>query len=134
MHKPIDIDLLTGMVIESCIKIYSKIGPGCFERIYEEILYYELSKKNLIVHRQSSLPIQYESLYIENAYKLDLLVENKLVLEIKSVPPLPGVYYKQLKSQLALLNLKHGMILNFKKELMKNGIHRVYNNFGGEHS
>ena len=78
------------------------------------------------------LPIQYDNLNIENAYKLDLLVENKLDLELKSVFPLPSVYFKQIKTQLSLLNLKHGMILNFKTEKMKDGIHRVFNNFGDE--
>lgn len=80
------------------------------------------------------LPIEYEKLNIQNAYKLDLLVENKLVLELKSVHPLPSVYFKQIKTHLAILNLKHGMILNFKVELMKDGIHRVFNNHGNEES
>ncbi len=125
-----DINKLTGIVVDLCIKIHSKIGPGCYERVYEEILYYELTKLNLIVERQLLLPIEYEKLHIQNAYKLDLLIENKLVLELKSVYPLPSVYFKQLRTQLSLLNLKHGMLINFKVELMKDGIHRVFNNFG----
>jgi len=127
-----DINKLTGIVVDLCIKIHSKIGPGCYERVYEEILYYELTKLNLIVERQLLLPIEYEKLHIQNAYKLDLLIENKLVLELKSVYPLPSVYFKQLRTQLSLLNLKHGMLINFKVELMKDGIHRVFNNFGNE--
>ena len=126
------INELTGIVVDLCVKIHSKIGPGCFEKVYEEILYYELQKLGINVHRQLFLPIEYETLTIDNAYKLDLLVENKLILELKSVYPLPAVYFKQLKTQLGLLNLKHGMILNFKVSLMKEGIHRVYNNFGQE--
>ena len=129
-----EINTLTGIVVDLCIKIHSHIGPGCFEHVYEELLYYELTKQDIKVHRQLFLPIQYEELHIENAYKLDLLIENKLVLELKSVSPLPAVYFKQLKTQLGLLNLKHGMILNFKVDLMKEGIHRVYNNFGEEAS
>lgn len=78
------------------------------------------------------LPISYDDLHIENAYKLDLLIENKIVVELKSVFPLHPVYFKQLKTRLALLKLKNGLILNFKTELMKDGIHRVYNNFGEE--
>lgn len=120
------------MPVDLCIKIHSKIGPGCFEKVYEEILYYELNKAKIQCHRQLMLPIQHESLNIENAYKLDLLVDNKLVLELKSVSSLPSVYYKQLKTQLGILNLKNGMILNFKVDLMKEGIYRVYNNFGEE--
>jgi len=127
-----DINKLTGIVVDLCIKIHSKIGPGCYERVYEEILYYELTKLNLIIERQLLLPIEYEKLHIQNAYKVDLLIENKLVLELKSVYPLPSVYFKQLRTQLSLLNLKHGMLINFKVELMKDGIHRVFNNFGNE--
>ncbi len=127
-----EINELTGIIVNLCIKIHTRIGPRCFERVYEEILYYELQKLNIVVHRQSMLAIDYDELHIENAYKLDLLVENKLVPELKSVYPLPSVYFKQLKTQLSLLNLKHGMILNFKTEKMKDGIHRVYNNFGDE--
>ena len=127
-----EIRMLAGIVVDLAIKIHSKIGPGCFERVYEEILYYELQKLGIPVHRQVYLPIEYETLHIENAYKIDLLIDNKLVTELKSVYPLPGVYFKQLKTQLGLLNLKHGMILNFKVDLMKEGIHRVYNNSGLE--
>jgi GxxExxY protein len=118
--------------VDLCIKIHNRIGPGCFERVYEEILYYELSKLNIEARRQLLLPVQYDDLLIENAYKLDLLVENKLVIELKSVYPLPSVYFNQLRTQLSLLNLKHGMLINFKVELMKDGIHLVFNNFGKE--
>lgn len=127
-----EIDELTGIVVDCCIKIHSKVGPGCFEKVYDEILYYELSKLGLGVKRQILLPIDYEDLHIENAYKLDLLVEDRLILELKSLHPLPGVYFKQIRTHLSLLNLKHGMILNFKVELMKDGIYRVFNNFGNE--
>lgn len=127
-----DINTLTGIVINLCIKIHSTIGPGCFEKVYEEILYYELSKLGFKVQRQVLLPVEYEELRIENAYKLDLLVEDRLILELKSVSPMPPVYFKQIRTQLSLLNLKHGLLLNFKVDLMKDGIHRVYNNLGKE--
>jgi len=127
-----NINKLTGIVVDLCIKIHSRIGPGCFERVYEEILYFELAKLGLNVQRQLLLPIQYDELHIRDAYKIDLLVENKLVLELKSVHPLPPVYFNQIRTQLSLLNLKNGMLINFKVELMKDGIHRVFNNFGRE--
>ena len=127
-----NIDKLTGIVVDLCIKIHSRIGPGCFEKVYEEILYYVLTKLGILVQRQVLLPIEYDELFIENAYKLDMLVENMLVLELKTVYPLPPVYFKQVRTQLSLLNLKYGMLLNFKVELMKDGIHRVFNNFGRE--
>lgn len=127
-----DIHKLTGIVVDLCIKIHSKIGPGCFERVYEELLYYELVKLGLKVQRQLLLAIQYEDVNIENAYKLDLLVEDMLVLKLKTLYPLPPVYFKQIRTHLSILNLKHEMLLNFKVERMKDGIHRVFNNFGKE--
>ena len=130
--RPILINDLTELVIGLCIKIHSRIGPGCFEKVYEEILYYELTKLGLVVKRQLLLPVDYEELYIKDAYKIDLLLENRLVIELKSVHPLPPVYFNQVQTQLSLLNLKHGMLVNFKVPKMKEGIHRVYNNFGKE--
>ena len=132
MKRSIPINELTAIVVDLCIKIHSRIGPGCFERVYEEILYYELTKLGFKVQRQLLLPIQYDELYIKDAYKIDLLVEDKLVLELKSLFPLPPVYFNQIHTHLSLLNLKHGMLINFKVPLMKEGIHRVFNNFGRE--
>jgi GxxExxY protein len=132
MKNTIPINELTAIVVDLCIKIHSRIGPGCFERVYEEILYYELTKLGFKVQRQLLLPIQYDELYIKDAYKIDLLVEDKLVLELKSLFPLPPVYFNQIHTHLSLLNLKHGMLINFKVSLMKEGIHRVFNNFGRE--
>jgi GxxExxY protein len=126
------IDDLTEIVIGLCIKIHSKIGPGCYEIVYEEILYYELTKLGIKVERQIIMPIIWDDLDLPKAFKLDLLVDDKLILELKSVFPLPIVYFKQIKSHLSLMNLKHGFILNFKVNLMKEGIHRVFNNFGRE--
>ena len=131
-QKPANINELTEIVIGLCIKIHSRIGPGCFEKVYEEILYYELTKLGLLVKRQLLLPVEYEELYIKDAYKIDLLVDNRLVLELKSVHPLPPVYFNQVQTQLSLLNLKNGMLINFKVPKMKEGIHRVFNNFGKE--
>lgn len=108
------------------------MGAGCFERVYEEILYYELNKLGINVERQILLPIEYEELYIRDAYKIDLLVEKKLILELKCVYPLPPVYFKQIRTHLVLMNLKNGMLINFKELLMKDGIHRVFNNRGKE--
>jgi GxxExxY protein len=108
-----DINQLTGEVIRLCLKIHSTIGPGCFERVYEEILYYELAKNGMAVNRQVEMPISYETLFIPRAYKLDLLVENKLIVEIKSVETILPVHFRQMNTQLKLMKLKHGMIINF---------------------
>jgi GxxExxY protein len=125
------IDELTRIVINQCINILKKIGPGCFEKVYEEILYYELTKMGLNVKRQLLFPIIWdECLLVDNAYKLDLLIEDQLIAELKSIYYLPPVYFKQIHSHLSLLNLKYGMLINFKVTLMKDGIYRIFNNKG----
>ena len=126
------IDELSNIVINTCIRIHTRVGPGCFEKVYEEILYFELNKLGIKVERQVLLPLNYDELHIKNAYKLDLLIDDKLIAELKSIYPLPPVYFNQLKTHLSLLNLKHGMLINFKVPLMKDGIHRVFNNKGKE--
>ncbi|MEP6927775.1 MAG: GxxExxY protein [Ginsengibacter sp.] len=123
---------ITALIVDSCIKIHTVIGPGCYERVYEELLYFELNKRDLYLERQLTMPILYESLQINDAYKLDLLVEKKIIIEIKSVEHILPVHFKQVNTYLKLMNLKHGMLLNFKVDLMKEGIHRVFNNFGNE--
>ena len=123
-------NVLTGMVVDSCIKIHTTIGPGCYEKVYEEILCYEFDKRGLSFLRQVTLPISYESLTIKDAYKIDILLEDKIIIEVKSVEHILPVHYKQLTTYLKLMNLKNGMLLNFKVDLMKDGMHRVFNNFG----
>jgi len=125
-----EIDRLTETIIGLCMKIHSSVGPGCLERVYEEILYYEICKKNITVQRQILMPIVYERLIIPDAYKLDLIIEERLILEIKSIETIAPVHFKIVMTYLNLTNLKNGMILNFKVNRMKEGIHRVFNNSG----
>ena len=127
-----EIDKLTYLIINLCIKIHSKIGPGCYEKVYEEILCYELENLGIGFKRQLKLPVIYEGLKLKKGFKLDLIIDNKLITEIKTLFPLPSVYFKQVHTYLSLMNLKHGMLINFKVNKMKEGIHRVFNNFGGE--
>lgn len=132
MKRPVTINDLTAVVVDLCFKMHNKIGSGCYEKVYEEILTYELNKLGYFVERQLLLPIHYEELYIPDAYKLDMLVEGRLILELKSIYPLPPVFFNQVKTHLSFLNLKHGMLLNFKVPRMKDGIFRIFNNSGLE--
>jgi GxxExxY protein len=125
-----DVNKFSGIIVDKAVKIHKLVGPGCYERVYEEILYFELIKAGLKVSRQQLMPLEYEQLYLKDAYKLDLLVEDRIVVEIKSVDYLLPVYFKQVMTYLKLLGLKNGMLLNFKVDLMKEGIHRVFNNNG----
>ncbi len=132
MYKKIQVEInqLTGLVLRACIKIHTEIGPGCFEKVYEETLYYELVKKDIAIERQLLMPIRYEDLEIRDEYRVDLLVERKLVIEIKSVERIAPVHFKQVRTYLKLLNLKNGLLLNFNEEWMKEGFHSVFNNDG----
>jgi GxxExxY protein len=125
-----EMNQLTGIVLDRCIKVHNSIGPGCFEKVYEEALYYELVKLGLRPQRQLLLPIQYENLYIEDAYRIDLLIEKRLVIEIKSIERLIPVHFKQVMTYLKLLEIRNGILLNFNVEKMKDGFNRVFNNEG----
>ena len=122
--------MLTGIIIDLSMRIHTSVGPGCLERVYEEILYYEICKSNIAVQRQILMPLVYERLNIPDAYKLDLLIDERLILEIKSIETIAPVHFKIVMTYLNLMNLKNGMILNFKVNRMKEGIHRVFNNNG----
>ncbi|AZA61742.1 MULTISPECIES: GxxExxY protein [Chryseobacterium] len=119
---------ISKIVFESGLKIHRKLGVGLFETIYEECLFYELQKEGLVVERQKFLNIQYEELLLERAFKMDLLIENKVVLEIKSVETLNNFHASQLKNYLRIGNFKLGMLLNFNSQLFKNGVKRIANN------
>ncbi|SUX47145.1 GxxExxY protein [Chryseobacterium indoltheticum] len=119
---------ISKIIFESGLKIHRKLGVGLFETIYEECLFYELQKEGLVVERQKFLNIQYEELLLERAFKMDLLIENKVVLEIKSVESLNNFHASQLKNYLRIGNFKLGMLLNFNSQLFKNGVKRIANN------
>lgn len=118
---------ISKIVFDLGLKIHRKLGMGLYERVYEECLLYELKKYELKVERQKFQHIEYEDLLIENAYKMDILVENKVVLEIKSVEFISSFDKSQLKNYLRLGNYKLGMLLNFNSSLFKDGVKRIAN-------
>jgi GxxExxY protein len=119
---------LRALFLDICIKIHTKVGPGCFEKLYEEALYYELVQNKIRVERQILLSINYEELTVEDSYKVDLVVADRLIIEVKSVEKISPVHFKQVRTYLKLLNLKNGILVNFNVEWMKDGFHRVFNN------
>src|SRR3974390_3494916 len=102
--------MLRGIIVDAAVKIHSAIGPGCFERVYEEIMYFELIKRKLGVERQITMPIVYDTLHIRDAYRIDLLVERNIVVEIKCVKHILPVHFKQVMTYLKLMNLKNGIL------------------------
>lgn len=120
---------ITGIILEEAIKIHTNLGPGLFESVYEEVLFYSLTKRNLKVERQVPIPVFYEEVKMEIGFKADLIVEEEVIVEIKSIEALAPVHYKQLLTYLKLTTLKVGLLINFNEELLKNGFKRIVNNF-----
>ena len=104
------------------------LGPGCLESVYEEILFFELKNKGLFVERQKVIPVIWKSLKMELGFRADLIVENKVIIELKSVEIMSPVFPKILLTYLRLTNLKLGLLINFGEKYIKNGIKRVVNN------
>ena len=116
---------LSKIIFELGMKIHRKLGTGLFESVYEECLFYELKKAGLKVEKQKTLPIVYEELKVENAFRL--VVEDKVILEIKTVEFIYDVHKAQLLTYLKMTNCKLGLILNFRTTVFKDGVKRVVN-------
>lgn len=118
---------LSKIVFEIGLRIHKKLGAVLFENVYEKCVFYKLTKKGLFVEKQKLLPVIYEELKIENAFRLDMLVENKLILEIKAVEYTNPTHKAQLLTYLKMINCKLGLLINFQSEVFKNGVARIVN-------
>ena len=111
----------------AALEVHKKLGVGLLENAYETALVYELQKLGFDVKQQYSLPLNYKDIEIQNAYRIDVLVENKVIVEVKSVLELHPIHFAQTKTYLKFTNLKLGLLINFKTQLLKDGIHRIVN-------
>ena len=118
-------DQLSNTVIGLAIKVHKSLGPGLLESAYEECLFYELTKNGLFVEKQKPMPLVYEAVKLDCGYRIDLMVENKLILEIKSVETLNEVHLAQILTYLKLAKCKLGLLINFNVKYLKHGIKRV---------
>lgn len=119
---------LSKIIVNTAFQIHTKLGPGLLESVYEEIMNYELIKQGLKVERQKPIPVIWNELKMEIGFRYDLMVENKIIIELKSVETLALVHPKQLLTYLRLTNCKLGLLINFNEPLIKNGITRIVNN------
>ncbi|MBS7232454.1 GxxExxY protein [Flavobacterium psychroterrae] len=119
---------LSAIVVDICYKMHVKLGPGLLESVYEAILYYELTKKGLFVERQKPLPVIWDELKLDIGFRTDLIIENKLILEIKSIEKITEVHAKQIMTYLKITKIKLGLLINFNVPLIKFGITRIVNN------
>lgn len=115
---------LTGIILKKAYEVHTALGPGLLESTYEECLCYELSLYGLQVERQKTLPIEYKGIKIDNGYRLDIVIENKVVIELKSVETLLPIHTAQLLTYLKLSQIKCGLLINFNVKSLKDGIKR----------
>lgn len=119
---------ISQLIIGCAIKVHTALGPGLLESAYEECLYYELVKEGLKVEKQKALPLIYEEIKLEVGYRLDLIVEDKVIVEIKACEGLNDVHLAQVLTYLKLSDVKLGLLINFNVTRVKDGIKRVVNN------
>ena len=118
---------LANHVIGAAIKVHKELGPGLLESAYKETLFYLLRKDGLFVVKEKPMPLVFEDIRLDYGYRIDLLVENKIVVEIKSVESLNDVHLAQILTYLKLGNFKLGLLINFNVALLKQGLKRVVN-------
>ena len=121
----IDINDLTGKVIGAAIEVHKALGPGLLESAYEECLSHELTIKRMHIERQKPLPVEYKGVKLDCGYRLDLIVENRIILELKACDSLLPIYDAQLLTYLRLANIKVGLLINFNVPVLKEGIKRL---------
>lgn len=120
-------DEIAKIVYESALKVHKVLGPGLLESAYEECLYYELKMQSLKVEKQKALPLIYEEVKMDVGYRIDIIIEDKFIIEVKSVEALNEVHLAQILTYLKLTECKLGMLINFNVKQLKNGVRRVIN-------
>lgn len=128
MHNN-EINVRSGQVVDAAMKVHSTLGPGLLESAYEACLAYELRKRGLEVHTQLAMPVIYDEVEIDLAYRLDLLVDNVVIVELKTVAKLAPVHEAQLLSYLKLSQHHVGLLINFREAHLKDGIKRLVHRF-----
>lgn len=114
-------------VVDVAVKLHKHFGPGVYETVYEPVLIHELGKRGFTTRNQVPVPLIYEGITFDVAFKIDVIVNELVILELKSVEKLEPVHFKQLLTYLRLTGLRLGLLINFGEAILKNGIHRVVN-------
>jgi GxxExxY protein len=118
---------ISKQILDAAFVVHTKLGPGLLESVYEVVLAYELQKRGLTAERQKAMPILYDNIRFDEAFRTDLVVNGKVIAELKSVEALLPVHAKQVLTQLRLSGLKLGLLINFGEAHLKNGIKRIIN-------
>jgi GxxExxY protein len=124
-----EIDEITGEIVDAAVKLHTRLGPGLLESVYEMVLAKELERRDLKVERQKPVSFEFDGLHFEEGFRVDLLVEGRVVVELKSVEKIAPVHGKQVLTYLRLLNLPVGLLINFGAATLKEGLQRIVNNY-----
>ena len=116
------------IIVNSCFRIHQELGPGLLESVYENVLAYELNREKLQFETQKSIPLKYLNIKMDLGFRADIIVEDKVLVELKSVEKILPVHKKQVLTYLKISNFKLGLLINFNSDLIKNGITRIVNN------
>ena len=129
MLEKAELDRLTEQIIGAGIEVHRTLGPGLLESAYEACLAFELTERNINFEQQKPLPVVYHKVKLDTGYRLDLLVEGTVIVEVKAVDQLAPIHKAQLLSYLKLSGCKVGLLINFNVNVLKHGIHRVVNDY-----
>jgi GxxExxY protein len=119
---------ISKIIVQCAYDMHISLGPGLLESVYEEVMHYKLQKLGLSLERQRAVPVIFEDIKMELGFRADLIVNGKVIVELKSTDKLADVHYKQVLTYLRLTGLKLGLLINFNEALIKTGIHRIVNN------
>lgn len=123
------IDEITGMIVDSAFKIHTQLGPGLLESVYEAVLARMLERLGLSVERQKPVSFEFDGILFEEGFRVDLLVDRRVIVELKSIEKLAAVHSKQVINYLKLLDLQVGLLINFGEATLKDGLRRLVNNY-----
>jgi len=123
------LDSLTDRILGAAIYVHKQLGPGLLESTYETCLEYELNKRGFRVERQKALPVRYDNIILDQGYRIDLIVDDKVIVELKAVEAITDVHVAQVLTYLKLSGLKVGLLLNFNVALLKKGMRRLVNGY-----
>ncbi len=129
-----EIERITAEIVDAAVRLHRELGPGLLESVYERVLAASLSRAGLQIDRQVPVSFEFEGMRFDDAFRVDLLVEKSIVVELKSTMQLAPVYGKQVLTYLRLMNLEVGLLLNFGQATMKEGIRRIVNSHPSSHS
>ncbi len=124
-----DENFISGQIVDAAIKVHKALGPGLLESVYEEVLEYELIQRGFTVERQKLLPVIYEGRVMESGFRTDLIVNGKVLIELKSIEKLTPLIFKVTQNYLRLSNIRIGLLINFNEILLKDGLHRIINGY-----